>query len=301
MNQVLVIVGPTAVGKTKISVELAKKYNGEIISGDSIQVYKQLTIGSAKVSTEEMDGVVHHLIDFLDYKDAYSVADFQRLGRACIADIIQRGKLPIVCGGTGLYIKALLYDYVFEEQEDDAEYAAYLDTLTYEERYALLKEVDFESTKTIHERNAQRIKRALMLAHLGKKKSEIINAQEHKLLYDAYIVGLTMERAHLYARINERVELMKTEGLVAELDHVVEGVESFDLQSMKGIGYKEFKGYYDHTMTLDQVIELIKKNSRNFAKRQYTWFNNQMDVHWYDMEKEQSIDQINRDIKEWLA
>lgn len=300
MDKVIVIIGPTAVGKTKTSIDIAKKYNGEIISGDSIQVYKQLTIGSAKITKEEQDGIPHHLLDCLDYCDSYSVAEFQRKGRACIKDIIARGKIPIVCGGTGLYIKALLYDYVFEEQQEDKVYEAYLESLSNEERYELLKEVDLESTEKIHINNQQRVKRALVMAHLGKKKSDIVKEQEHKLLYDAFIIGLTMDREVLYNRINYRVELMFEEGLVEELNKVVVDENTFSLQSMQGIGYKEFKEYYSGSKSLEEVKEAIKKNSRNFAKRQYTWFRNQLEVHWYDVQVEISEEEILKDLKEWL-
>lgn len=300
MEKVIVIIGPTAVGKTKTSIEIAKKYNGEIISGDSIQVYKELTIGSAKVTKDEQEGIQHHLIDCLDYTDSYSVAEFQKKGRACIKDMIERGKTPIVCGGTGLYIKALLYDYVFEEQQEDKIYENYIESLSAEERYELLKEVDVESTEKIHKNNQQRVKRALLMAHLGKKKSDVVKEQEHILLYDAFIIGLTMERDLLYKRINYRVELMFEEGLVEELNRVVIDEDTFSLQSMQGIGYKEFKEYYGGSKTLEEVKVTIQKNSRNFAKRQYTWFRNQLEVHWYDVQDENSEKEMYKDLKEWL-
>ncbi|MGL5978526.1 MAG: tRNA (adenosine(37)-N6)-dimethylallyltransferase MiaA [Erysipelotrichaceae bacterium] len=299
MKKVLVIVGPTAIGKTKLSVELAKQLNGEIISGDSIQVYRQLTIGSAKVTSEEQEGVAHHLIDMLDYKEAYSVKDFQTLGRAWIEDISNRGKLPIVCGGTGLYIKALLYDYEFSEEQVDEAYTAYVATLSKEEQYTALLDIDPESAKSIHPNNQQRVIRALIMAHSGKRRSDVIAAQNHSLLYDAKFIGLTMPRELLYNRINQRVDGMVEAGLLEELDSVVENLATFQLQSMQGIGYKEFLPYYEKTISLDEVLEKIKKNSRNFAKRQYTWFHNQLPVEWYDVTQAGYEDVLKEEVVVW--
>lgn len=298
-QKVLVIVGPTGVGKTKTSVALAKKYNGEIISGDSIQVYKELSIGSAKVTLDEQEGIPHHLIDILSYKDSYSVRDFQKRARECIADISARGKLPIVCGGTGLYIKALLYDYVFHDEEVDLDYQAYLHSLSPQARYALLQEKDPDSATTIHPNNQQRVIRALMAEKSGKRKSETIAQQEGVMLYDAFVVGLTMERAALYERINQRVELMFEQGLLEELDGLVQEEAVFALQSMQGIGYKEFKDYYANHATVEEVALAIAKNSRNFAKRQYTWFRNQMEVHWYDVQDPAFGVKLEQEVADW--
>ncbi|MGL5540267.1 MAG: tRNA (adenosine(37)-N6)-dimethylallyltransferase MiaA, partial [Erysipelotrichaceae bacterium] len=264
-----------------------------------IQVYRQLSIGSAKVTFEEQEGIPHHLIDILSYEDGYSVRDFQKRARECIADIHSRGKLPIVCGGTGLYIKALLYDYVFHDEEVDVAYQEYLTSLTPQARYALLQERDPASAATIHPNNQQRVVRALMAENAGKRKSDTIAQQEGILLYDAYIVGLTMERAALYERINHRVQLMFEHGLVQEVEGLLRVENPFALQSMQGIGYKEFREYYEHRATVEEVAMAIAKHSRQFAKRQYTWFRNQMEVHWYDVQDPSFGLQLDQAVAEW--
>lgn len=285
MNKIIVIVGPTGVGKSKLSVKLAKELNAEIISGDAYQIYKEMNIGTAKITKEEMDGIKHYLVDELDFKDEYNVKVFQEKGRKLIDDILSRNKNVIICGGTGLYIKALLYDYVFEDEQIDEQYQQQLNKKTNEELYDMLVEIDVESSKTIHPNNRQRIIRALLMAHTGSKKSERMAKQEHKMLYDAKIIGLTCERSKLYEKINQRVDKMFELGLFEEVNELVNNnLDVFELQSMKGIGYKEFKGYFESKLSLDEVKELIKKNTRNFAKRQFTWFNNQMDVNWIDID-----------------
>ncbi len=286
MNKVIVLVGPTGVGKTKLSIELAKQLNGEIISGDAYQVYKQLSIGSAKITQEEMQGIQHYLVDCIDYKDAYSVKVFQEKARQYIQDIINKGKVPIVCGGTGLYIKALLYDYEFQEEQVDAQYKATLEALDNDCLYERLQAVDLKACEKIHKNNRQRVIRALLMANSGECKSDRIEKQQHTLLYDAYIIGLTMPREQLYAKIDERVEMMMQQGLKEEVESIVEDISTFLLQSMQGIGYKEWKPYFLQIEEEELVKANIQKNTRNFAKRQYTWFKNQMDVHWYDKEDE---------------
>lgn len=298
MDKLIFIVGPTGVGKSKIAVKLAKKYNGEIISGDAFQIYNELNIGSAKISKDEMQGIKHYMINELSYKDSYSVKDFQQKARALIKDITSRGKLAIVCGGTGLYINSLLYDYKFNDEEVNEEYNLYLDTLSNDELYMMLSKADFEACKSIHINNRKRIIRALLINHSGIKKSDNIKNQTHELQYDAKIIGLTMDREKLYTKINERVDTMFSEGLSNELDILYyDGV--FNLQSMQGIGYKEFKYYYSDEITLEIVKEEIKRNTRKFAKRQYTWFNNQMDVEWYDVNTDFN-EELENNIEKWL-
>lgn len=278
MQKVLVIVGPTASGKSSFGIKCAKLFNGEIISGDSIQIYKGLDIGSAKIKEDEMDGIKHHLIDIKDPKDNYSVKEFQEIARKLIDEISARGKLPIVVGGTGLYIKALLYDYeFFDEQEKDNPF----DELTNEEIYNILLKEDPKCLEKIHVNNRKRLVRALnVFKKHGTGISEIKDKQEHKLIYDAKIIGLTKDREILNEQINKRVDLMFEEGLVEEIDGLLNNGVLFSDQSMQGIGYKEFKDYYDGNKTLEEVKETIKLNTRHFAKRQYTWFNNQMEVDW---------------------
>ena len=215
MEKVIVVIGPTSVGKTKMGVALAKKLNGEVISGDSMQVYRQMDIGTAKVTIEEMEGVTHHCIDILDPKDQYSVHDFQQTVRKQITEITNRGHVPIIVGGTGLYIKAALYDYTFSEMENnhDEINKKYRD-YTNEQLYAHLKQIDEESAEILHFNNRRRVLRAIEIyEQTGQKKSEMINEQEHICLYDAYFVGLTLPRELLYERINLRVDLMMKNGL----------------------------------------------------------------------------------------
>lgn len=279
MKKVLVVAGPTASGKTSFSIELAKRLNTEIISGDSIQVYKGFDIGSGKVTQEEMQGVKHHLIDILEPSVQYSVADFQKEARA----IIDASNKPmIIAGGTGLYLKACLYDYVFEQEEishDTSEFDAYSN----HELYEKLQELDPEQAEKIHENNRQRIIRSLTVCkNTGRKQSEIINEQEHKPIYDFYIAGCTMDREELYQRINARVHEMICSGLEQEINGLLKQGVTFDDPPMKGIGYREWQDYYEKSISIQEVESLIARYSRRYAKRQYTWLNHQMEVHWFD-------------------
>ena len=283
METVVVIVGPTGVGKTKMGVALAKYFNGEVISGDSMQIYKTMDIGTAKVTAEEMEGVRHHLIDIKEPTESYSVKDFQDEVRLKIKEISSRGKLPIIVGGTGLYIKAALYDYEFgESQMDHQEYIVKYQNYTNEQLYDLLLKIDEVSAKELHPNNRQRVLRAIAIYEsTGVKKSETLAKQNHELIYDAKFIGLTLDRDVLYDRINQRVDSMMKMGLLQEIDELMKKNYSSSLQSMKAIGYKEWFAYYQGSQSLEETLELIKKNSRNYAKRQYTWFNNQLPVKWF--------------------
>ena len=300
MKKVCIIVGPTGVGKTSLSIELAKKFNGEIISGDSMQVYKEMSIGTAKIKKEEMQGIPHHLVDCYNFDEEYHVKLFQEKARAAIDDITSRGKLPIICGGTGLYIKSVLYDYQFSEDKEDDEFIQFLNTRSKDELYGLLQVIDPKSCEKIHKNNTKRVIRCLCIAHSGEKKSDSEEKQKHEMIYDAYIIGLTLPREQLYQRINDRVDMMMDEGLFEEIKYLTTLKENvWNLQSMQGIGYKEWKQYFTNEASIDDCVELIKKNSRNFAKRQYTWFNNQMEVHWYDKNEEYQT-KISEDVEKWL-
>lgn len=302
MEKVIVVIGPTSVGKTKMGVALAEKLNGEVISGDSMQVYRQMDIGTAKVTVEEMEGVKHHCIDILDPKDQYSVHDFQQTVRKQITEIISRGHVPIIVGGTGLYIKAALYDYTFSEMENnhDEINEKYKD-YTNEQLYDYLKQIDEESAKILHFNNRRRVLRAIEIyEQTGQKKSEIINEQEHICLYDAYFVGLTLPRELLYKRINLRVDLMMKNGLQEEMESLIKQGLTRENQSMKAIGYKEWFDYFEGKCDLNEVSENIKKHSRQYAKRQFTWFKNQFEVHWYDVCLEdfsKTIEEVYCDLK----
>lgn len=293
MQKVLVIVGPTASGKSAFGIECAKAFNGEIISGDSIQIYRGLNIGSAKISQDEMSNIKHHLIDIKDANETYSVKEFQERGRSLIEEISLKNKLPIIVGGTGLYIKALLYDYVFfDEEEKDNPY----DELSNEDIYDVLLKEDPASLEKIHINNRKRLVRALNVLRKHKTGiADIASKQEHKLLYDAKIIGLTLDRESLYERINMRVDKMIEEGLLEEIQGLLDSGINFSNQSMQGIGYKEFKEYFNGEKSLDECIASVKSNTKHFAKRQYTWFKNQMNLNWYE-----DKDSAKKDIEEWL-
>lgn len=283
---VLCIVGPTAVGKTKMSIELAKQLNGEIISGDSMQIYRGMDIGTAKATMDERQGIPHHLIDEKNPDEAYSVAAFQQTVRAKMEEIKSRGKLPIIVGGTGLYIKSVLYDYEFageseSKEVDEAKYGH----LSNEELHAKLAAVDEAGAKDIHPNNRKRVIRALEIYETsGVKKSEMIEKQEHKMIYDACLIGLTDDRTVLYDRINKRVDMMYETGLVEEVKALFDEGIPDESQSIRAIGYKELYDYFKGLISLEESKELIKRNSRRYAKRQYTWFNNQMDVTWFKVD-----------------
>ena len=273
---VIVIVGPTGVGKTKLSIELAKKYNGEVINADSTQVYRGMDIATAKVTSDEMEGVVHHLIDIKDITEDYTVFDFQSDCRNCIFDILSRGKVPIIVGGTGLYIKAALYDYKFDISNTSFDYSNYSD----DELYNRLISIDPNSS--IHKNNRKRVERALSYYD---STGNLLSSKDKTsdILYDCCFIGLTTSRDVLYDRINKRVDIMVSNGLIEEAKKIFDS----DIKSkavMTPIGYKELFPYFLGESSLDSCIDLIKQRSRNYAKRQYTWFNNQMDINWFDVD-----------------
>ncbi|MBG9755732.1 tRNA (adenosine(37)-N6)-dimethylallyltransferase MiaA [Lysinibacillus sphaericus] len=284
--EVVAIVGPTASGKTALSIELAKKYNGEIINGDSMQVYKGLDIGTAKITEEEMEGVPHHLLSFLEPTASFSVADYQKLVREKIADIQARHKLPIIVGGSGLYVQAVLFDFQFtDEKVDEAARQAYYDELAKlgpEAMHDKLKQLDPQTAEAIHPNNTRRVIRALEMLELSgvSKAAEAQNRGEVPL-YNHLILGLgqNMSREVLYDRINRRVDLMMENGLLEEVQGLwqqnIRGV-----QSIQAIGYKELYYYLDGKCSLEGAIDSLKQNSRRYAKRQLTYFRNKMDVHF---------------------
>lgn len=284
--EVVAIVGPTASGKTALSIELAKKYNGEIINGDSMQVYKGLDIGTAKITEEEMEGVPHHLLSFLEPTESFSVADYQKLVRAKIADIQARHKLPIIVGGSGLYVQAVLFDFQFtDEKVDEAARQAYYDELAKlgpEAMHDKLNQLDPQTAEAIHPNNTRRVIRALEMLELNgvSKAAEAQNRGEVPL-YNHLILGLgqNMSRDVLYDRINRRVDLMMENGLLEEVRGLwqqnIRGV-----QSIQAIGYKELYDYLDGKCSLEGALDSLKQNSRRYAKRQLTYFRNKMDVHF---------------------
>ncbi|MFV0499283.1 MAG: tRNA (adenosine(37)-N6)-dimethylallyltransferase MiaA [Bacilli bacterium] len=270
MKKLIVVAGPTGVGKTDFSIQLAKKVNGEIINGDAYQVYKQLNIGSAKISRDEMSGIEHHLFSFLDFNQELSVATYQKLARDKIKEINDKGKVAILVGGSGYYLKTILYDYNFCEIEHK-DFSNYSN----EELMEVLKGIDKERAKNIHINNRIRLIRAI---ESGDKIKPIGD-----LLYDCDIYVLTMERTFLYDRINQRVDRMLEAGLLDEIRSLINQGANFSMQSMKAIGYKEFEQYLNGDIDLVEAVRLVKRNSRRYAKKQYTWFKNQMDARWIDI------------------
>ena len=268
---IIAVVGPTGVGKTKMSVELAKKYNAEIISCDSMQIYKKMDIGTAKVTEEEKEGIIHHLIDIKDVNDDYSVFDYQKDARDILDDLLSKNKNVVIVGGTGLYLKALLYNYEFKENSEKKDYSSYSN----EKLYEMVKNIDNETK--IHVNNRQRLESFLNNHKDGSK------TVSNKLLYDVKIIGLTMPRLELYYVINKRVDKMVNDGLIKEARCFYDN-KIYSKAIKTAIAYKELCMYFDGKITLGESISLIKKRSRNYAKRQYTWFNNQMDVKWFNVD-----------------
>ena len=299
-KKILVIGGPTAVGKTELSIELAKRLNGEIISADSMQIYKYMDIGSAKVSKEEMNGVVHHLIDVVDPSENFSVADYKEQGEKAIKEIISRGKLPIIVGGTGLYINSLTCNMNFTEAEKDEEYRKDLDKLANEHGnnyiHEMLKDIDPISYKEIHANNRKRVIRALEVYKLTGKPFSSYNAGEdfYKSEYDVYYYVLTMDREKLYERINLRVDIMMEKGLLEECIKLKEMGYTSSMQSMQGIGYKEILYYLEGDVKLQEAINMIKQGSRNYAKRQLTWFRRDPRVTFLDKDKLSDVEILEK-------
>lgn len=299
------IVGPTAVGKTKLSIDCAKAFGGEIISGDSVQVYKQLDIGSAKIKPDEMEGIPHHLIDIKEPDESFSAAEFQTLVREKISEISSRGSIPIIVGGTGLYIQSVLYDYQFAEMPGDLALRNELEEKVKQgggmDLYHKLEMIDPQSAERIHPNNIRRVIRALEIYYSsGKTMSELQESQKMEQLYYTAVIGLTMDREKLYNRINKRVDMMMDEGLLEEVSRLYEqGIKN--VQSVQAIGYKELYDYLSGRITFDEAIEQLKQNSRKYAKRQLTWFRNKMEITWFDMTEEREQLRTIEEIIDFIA
>ena len=287
----LIVAGPTATGKSDSAVELALRMNGEVISADSMQVYRGMDIGSAKVTVEEMRGVPHHLIDCADPSENWNVVRFQKEARRAVQDIASRGRLPILCGGTGFYIQALLYDIDFTQMEENTPLRDRLSALAAEKGpeavHALLLEKDPASAAAIHPNNLKRVIRAIEFMEESGGSIAAHNSQqrERESAYRSVFFVLTMDRARLYERIDRRVDIMMERGLVDE----VAGLRAMGIQrdstSMQGIGYKQIYGYLDGEYDLEEAVRLIKRDTRHFAKRQLTWFKREKDVIWTDLDR----------------
>lgn len=297
MKPLVILAGPTAVGKTELSIRLAKRINGAIISADSMQVYKYMDIGSAKIMPDEMEGVKHYLIDELDPSDEFNIVRFQQMAKDALKEIYANGQIPIVAGGTGFYIQALLYDIDFTHQDSDEafrkEMADYAAEYGAEALHEKLKEIDPVSYKTIHANNTKRVIRALEYYRMTGQPISAHNEQEHQKVspYNFAYFVLTDDRKHLYDRIDYRVDLMMKKGLVDEVKNLYDMGYHKDMVSMQGLGYKELLSYLDGECSLEEAVYIIKRETRHFAKRQLTWFRRERDVIWLDKSAYQYNDQ----------
>ncbi|MCU9533162.1 tRNA (adenosine(37)-N6)-dimethylallyltransferase MiaA [Streptococcus sp. CSL10205-OR2] len=291
-TKIIVILGPTAIGKTALGIHLAKKYDGEIISGDSQQVYRHLNIGTAKVTKEEQEEAPHHLIDMVDVTDNYSVFDFVSEAKKAIDIIVEKGKVPIIVGGTGLYLQSLLEGYHLGgdmNQKEVNDYRKYLEDLSDELLFSLVEKEKLQ----IRELNRRRAIRSLEIAKFGK------DLKNQPPQYDTLIIGLNDDREKLYERINYRVDKMMSEGILEEARWLYDNYPNS--QATKGIGYKEFFPYFEGKISLEEAINQLKQNTRRFAKRQLTWFKNRMGITFFQVDEDSVFDIIDQNVKTFLS
>ena len=270
MKKVIVITGPTAVGKTKLSIEIAKRLQTDIINGDAYQIYQKMNIGTAKPTDDEKQGAIHHYMDFLDSSKTYSIAEFQKGVRECIDDLTSKNKVPLIVGGSGLYIDSVIKNYQFLEEKRSNEQSKY-DSLTNEELHQVLANLDPDKASEIHPNNRKRVLRAIEL--ISSNVDNTSRSKKNELVYDALIIFLNDNRESLYDRINKRVDKMLADGLIEEVKNI--GINNYSMTSKVAIGYKEVIQYLNNEIDYNEMVELIKKNSRHYAKRQFTWFKNQ--------------------------
>lgn len=298
MRPLIILTGPTAVGKTGASIGLAKAIGGEIISADSMQVYQKMNIGTAKITPQEMEGVPHYLVDEIDPGEEFNVVEFKNRARAAVEEIYSHGHIPIIVGGTGFYIQALLYDVDFSDHDEGEEYREQLRKLAEEKGpeylHEMLEKVDPAYAASVHANNVKRVIRALEYHHeTGGKLSEHNETQRERTSpYDFVYFVLTMDREKLYDRIEKRIEMMLDDGLVDEVRALKEEGYTRDMVSMQGLGYKEILDYLDGRMTLSEAVTLLKRDTRRFAKRQLTWFRREKDVTWVDKDAFASEDAL---------
>ncbi len=306
-NKIAVIAGPTATGKTRLAVMLAKRFNGEVISADSMQIYRYMDIGSAKPTKEETESIAHHLIDVVNPDEPFSVARYTELANLAAQDIISRGKLPIIAGGTGLYISSFIDNVKFTQSETDFKLREQLfkeaEDIGYEALHKRLSEIDPKAAAGIHPNNVKRVVRALELFETtGLTLSEQNeNSKTEPSPYEPIMLALSTEREVLYERINLRVDLMLKAGLLDEIKKLKQMGLTKDMQSMQGIGYKEILSYLDGELSLDEAIELVKKNSRNYAKRQLTWFKRDERYKWLDCMADDLLYQAEETVKQAIG
>ncbi len=297
-KDLFILAGPTAVGKTDISIKIAQRLGGEIISADSMQIYRHMDIGSAKVSADEMKGIPHHLIDIVEPDQSFNASEFKRLAEEKIGEISSRNRLPMIVGGTGLYINSVICSYDFTESSNDQEYRDYLTGLAEskgkEYVHGMLEKIDRGSYEKLYPNDLKRVIRALEVYRLTGITITEYNSkrQEYQCPYNLEYYVLTMDRAALYNRINQRVDIMLKNGLVEEVENLKAMGYSKHMQSMKGIGYKEILSYLEGETTLEEAVELIKKGSRNYAKRQLTWFRKDPRVKWINKDEFHSDDEV---------
>lgn len=299
MKKVIVITGPTAVGKTKLSIEIAKRLQTDIINGDAYQIYQKMNIGTAKPTDDEKQGVIHHYMDFLDSSKTYSIAEFQKGVRECIDDLTSKNKVPLIVGGSGLYIDSVIKNYQFLEEKRSNEQSKY-DSLTNEELHQVLANLDPDKASEIHPNNRKRVLRAIEL--ISSNVDNTSRSKKNELVYDALIIFLNDNRESLYDRINKRVDKMLADGLIEEVKNI--GINNYSMTSKVAIGYKEVIQYLNNEIDYNEMVELIKKNSRHYAKRQFTWFKNQdncqvVDINLEDFNK--TIDEVYNLITVFLS
>lgn len=300
----IILTGPTAVGKTDLSIQLSKELNAEIISADSMQIYKYMDVGSAKVTKEEMDGVKHYLIDEVTPDYPFSVSEFQERANKYIEEITNKGKKVLVTGGTGLYLNSLIYNMDFAKSDANDELREKL-RLELEENgidymHNKLRELDSDAADRIHKNNTKRVIRALEVALSGKKMNDFSNDLKINEKYKPIIIVLNREREHLYQRINKRVDIMMENGLIEEVKNLLDMGYTKEMISMQGIGYKEIIKYFDGEYELDEAIEIIKRDSRRYAKRQLTWFRRYDDAKWFNLDEYNNSEILKQDIISYI-
>ena len=300
----IILTGPTAVGKTALSIELAKDLNAEIISADSMQIYEYMDVGSAKVTKEEMDGVIHHLIDEVKPDYAFSVSEFQKRANKYIKDIDDRGKKVLVTGGTGLYLNSLIYDMDFAKSNSNSKLREELELELMENgidyMHEKLRALDEDAANRIHKNNTKRVIRALEVCLDGKKMQDFSTELKYNENYQPIIIVLNRDREVLYERINKRVDLMMENNLIDEVKHLLDIGYDKNLISMQGIGYKEIVKYLEGEYSLDEAIEIIKRDSRRYAKRQITWFKRYKESKWFDLDKYDNSEILKEDILNYI-
>lgn len=301
--KVIVICGPTASGKTALSIQLAQKVNGEIVSADSMQIYKDMNIGSAKPTKEEMQGITHYMIDFVSPEDRYSVAEYKKQATLAIEEILKKGKVPIIVGGTGLYVDSLIYEIEYQDMEFDKEYREKLEKIARQEGlerlYDMAVKIDSEAMKIISPNDKKRIFRVLEIYHqTGKTKTEQEKeSRKCEVKYDYRVFAINMDRQILYDRINKRVDIMVEQGLIEEVKNILKKYKYYPT-AMQALGYKEIKEYLEGNISKEEAIEKIKQETRRYAKRQLTWFRKNKQTIWLDGEqdKQYNIDIILKEI-----